>query len=81
MEKEFIKEVNIIDRKDKDSYRELMGSLEKVKQNIEKDYNNMQFIYDKNLVDYYTYKIKAEEAQYGFLLQEAKNIEQKWEKG
>ena len=35
----------------------------------------MQFAEDRNLVDYYTYRIKAEEAQYDFLLKEAKKLE------
>ena len=77
MEKNFIKEIKIIDKKDSDRYNELMGNIEKVKKNLETDYNNMQFIQDKHLVDYYTYKIKAEEAQYDFLVQEAKIIEEK----
>ena len=75
MEKDFIKEVKVMDRKKIDRYRELMSNIENVKKNLQRDYINMQFIEDRNLVDYYTYKIKAEESQYDFLIQEAKKIE------
>lgn len=53
-----------------------MSNIENVKNTLYRDYKNMQFIEDRNLVDYYTYKIKAEEAQYDFLIQEAKKIEE-----
>ncbi len=75
MEKDFIKEMKVMDRKSVNTYKELMGNIEKVKQNLERDYNNMQFIEDSNLVDYYTYRIKSEEAKYDYLLKEAKKIE------
>lgn len=75
MEEDFIKEMKVMDRKDVNTYQELMNNIEKVKKNLERDYNNLQFIEDKNLVDYYTYRIKAEEAQYDYLLQEAKKVE------
>ena len=75
MEKDFIKEINVIDRKQANTYRELMNNIEIVKKTLERDYKNMQFIEDRNLVDYYTYKIKSEEAQYDFLIKEAKKME------
>lgn len=75
MEEDFIKEMNVIDRSEADTYKELMGNIENIKRNLERDYKNMQFIEDRNLVDYYTYKIKAEEAQYDYLIKEAKRIE------
>lgn len=75
VEEDFIKEMKVMDRKDVNTYQELMNNIEKVKKNLERDYNNLQFIEDKNLVDYYTYRIKAEEAQYDYLLQEAKKVE------
>ena len=65
-----------MERKQIDRYKELMSNIENVKNTLYRDYKNMQFIEDRNLVDYYTYKIKAEEAQYDFLIQEAKKIEE-----
>ena len=75
MEKDFIKEAKVVDRSKVDTYAELMNNIEKIKKSLEKNYNNMQFVEDRNLVDYYTYKIKAEEAQYDFLIKEAKKVE------
>lgn len=75
MEKDFIKEVKVMDRNQVDRYKELMNNIESVKKTLERDYKNMQFIEDRNLVDYYTYKIKSEEAQYDFLIKEAKKLE------
>ena len=68
LEKDFIKEMKIMDIGKVDSYKELMN-------HIENDYHNMQFVEDRDLVDYYTYKIKAEEAQYDYLIKEAKKVE------
>ena len=75
VEKDFIKEMKVIDRTKVNSYEELMNNIDKVKKNLESDYNNLQFIEDENLVDYYTYRIKSEEAKYDYLLREAKKIE------
>lgn len=75
VEKDFIKEVKVVERSKIDTYKELMDNIEKIKKSLEKNYNNMQFVDDKNLVDYYTYKIKAEEAQYDYLIREAKKVE------
>ncbi len=75
VERDFIKEMKVMDQKNVDTYQELMNHIERVQKSLERDYNNIQFIEDRNLVDYYTYRIKAEEAQYDFLLQEAKRIE------
>lgn len=75
LEKDFIKEVKVMDRSHVDTYKELMNNIEKVKESLERDYNNMQFVEDRDLVDYYTYKIKSEEAKYDFLIKEAKKVE------
>lgn len=75
MEKDFIKEIKVIDRSEADTYKELLNNIENVKKNLERYYNNMQFVEDRNLVDYYTYKIKSEEAQYDYLIREAKKVE------
>ena len=75
MEKDFIKEMKVIEHKNVDTYRELLNNIDKVKRNLETDYQNLQLIEDKNLVDNYTYRIKAEEAQYDYLIQEAKKVE------
>jgi len=75
MQEKYIKEIKIDAGLESDSYKELMKNIETVKLNLEMYYNNMQMVEDKNLVDYYTYKIKSEEAQYNFLIGEAKKLE------
>lgn len=75
MEEKFVKEIKIIDKNKYEKYNELMQNIEKVKKSLEANYINMQFIKDRDLIDYYTYKIKSEEAQYDFLVQKAKVIE------
>ena len=75
LEEDFIKEMKVMDRKSVNTYQELMNNIEKVQKNLASDYNNLQFIEDKNLVDYYTYRIKAEEAKDDYLIQEAKKVE------
>lgn len=75
MEKGFIKEMNVLDRTQVNNYQELMNNIEKMKQHLEADYNNMQYIDDPSLMDYYTYKIKSDEAQYDYLIKQAKKME------
>ncbi len=72
MQENYIKEIEFEKINDKDYHNQLKKDIEKVKNNLEMYYNNMQMVEDKNLVDYYTYKIKSEEAQYDFLIGEAK---------
>lgn len=67
--------MKVLDRSKVNTYEELMNNIDKVKKSLESDYNNLQFIEDENLVDYYTYRIKSEEAKYDYLLKEAKRVE------
>jgi len=76
MKREFIREINSIEVTKIDTYQELLKHLKEIKQNLESDYNNLQYIQDQNLVDYYTYKIKSDEAKYDYLLREAKKREE-----
>ena len=75
MEKGFIKEIKITDTEGTNSYEQLLKNIESAKQILENDYKNMQFVEDKDLIDYYTYKIKSEQAKYDFLIREAKKLE------
>lgn len=75
MEKEFIKETKVVDGKAINRYQDLMNHIEKIKQTLKSDYNNMQYIVDESLLDYYTYKIKSDQAQYDYLIQQAKKME------
>ena len=71
MYNEFIKESNIIDKSDEQKDEELIDSIKFVKKNLCDMYNNLQYA-DSDLIDYYTYQIKAEEAKYNYLIKQAK---------
>lgn len=77
MENFYIKEVSIISQNKLNDYQEILKNIDNVKRNLQKHYNNFQFIQDEKLIDYYTYKIKSEEAKYDYLVSEAKKIEEK----
>ena len=67
--------MKVLDRSKVNTYEELMNNIDKVKKSVESDYNNLQYIEDEDLVDYYTYRIKSEEAKYDYLLKVAKKVE------
>lgn len=68
---EFIKEVQINDKTDLEKNDELLQNIIFVKNSLANMYNNLQFA-DSDLIDYYTYQIKAEEAKYNYLIKQAK---------
>lgn len=72
MYSEFIKEDSkILDKSDFEKDKELLQSIRFVKTSLGNMYNNLQFA-DSDLIDYYTYQIKAEEAKYNYLIKQAK---------
>ena len=68
---EFVKETNIPELKGEQTDIELLSNIEKAKSNLQALYNNIKYI-DNDLVDYYAYEVKAEQAKYGYLLKQAK---------
>ncbi len=71
MYSEFVKEFPIIDKDEFEKDEELIESIKSVKNTLSNMYNNLQFA-DSELIDYYTYQIKAEEAKYNYLIKQAK---------
>lgn len=71
MYSEFIKEFKIGDRTEEEKDIELIDTIKYVKKNLGNMYNNLQYA-DGDLIDYYTYQIKAEEAKYNYLIKQAK---------
>ncbi len=71
MREEFIKEEKILNKSEEDAKLELLNGLNSVKNSLKSSYNNMKYA-EGDLVDYYIYKIKAEEAQYAYLLKKIK---------
>ena len=71
MYSEYVKESNVLDKNDEEQDRELIQSLQGVKNTLLNMHNNLQYA-ENELVDYYAYQIKAEEAKYNYLLKIAK---------
>lgn len=71
MYSEFVKEFQIIDKTDDEKNIELLTNIKNVKETLSNMYSNLQFA-DSDLIDYYTYLIKAEEAKYSYLIKQAK---------
>ena len=71
MREEFIKEEKIFEKTDDERREELLNSIKTVKNNLMSSYNNMEYA-EGELIDYYVYKIKAEEAQYAYLMKRIK---------
>lgn len=78
MYSEFIKEdAKILEKNDFEKDKELLQSIRLVKNSLGNMYNNLQFA-DSDLIDYYTYQIKAEEAKYNYLIKQAKKKDLKF---
>ena len=71
MYSEFVKEFQIVDKSDEEKDDELLKNIKIVKNTLTNMYNNLQFA-DSDLIDYFTYQIKAEEAKYSYLIKQAK---------
>ena len=62
-------------KKPKDIERaDLKEEIKEIKSVLLNSYENIQFVSDKGMIDYYTYLIKAYEAKYGHLLKKFKEI-------
>lgn len=71
MKENFVKETKIVDQSQKDKEEELLKSIKNSKNNLLNMYNNLNLA-EGDLVDYYIYRIKAEEAKYDYLIKKMK---------
>ena len=71
MREEFIKESKIPDKNEKEKVQELMVSIIRTKKELEESNNNFQYAKDE-LIDYYLYTIKANQAKLDYLIKKAK---------
>lgn len=71
MQENFVKETKIVEKTQKDKDEDLLESIKNSKTNLLNMYNNLNLA-EGELVDYYIYRIKAEEAKYDYLLKEMK---------
>ena len=71
MKGEFIKETEIIDKNEKQKERELIRSIILTKKSLEQAHQNFEYA-ENELIDYYSYKIKANQAKLDYLIRQAK---------
>ena len=69
MREDFVKETKIYDKSEEEKELDLYQEIEK---RLRGFYENMNFA-SGDLIDYYAYQIKAEQAKFGYLINEVKN--------
>lgn len=74
MDEEYEKEFRLIERSEEDFDIQLVKSIIKTKQELENANKNFEFAEDE-LVDYYLYQIKANQAKLNYLIGKAKKHE------
>ena len=71
MEEEYIKEKKIIEKTEEEKDRELIQSIILTKRDLETANINFEYA-EKELIDYYSYQIKANQAKLNYLLKKVK---------
>ena len=71
MYEEYVKECKIIDKNEFEKKKELIISIIKTKRELDKCNKNFEFAKDE-LIDYYLYLIKANQAKLDYLIKKAK---------
>lgn len=71
MQEEFIRESVIKDKTEEEKEIELVRNIIEVKKELKVANENFQFVEDE-LIDYYTYKIKANQSKLNYLIRQAK---------
>lgn len=71
MEEQYLKDYNILEKSDKDVEIELIKSIIRVREDLKNANKNFEFA-EEELIDYYTYEIKANQSKLDYLLKKAK---------
>ena len=71
MENEYIREKKIREFTDDERNRELLSNIIDTREKLKRAHCNFEFA-DRDLVDYYTYEIKANQAKLDYLIKLAK---------
>lgn len=71
MQGEYIKEEKILDKSDEEKDLELIVSVLKTKQELNNAHKNFEYAEDE-LVDYYSYQIKANQTKLDYLMKKAR---------
>ena len=72
MENDYIKEQKIKDMSEEEKNRELLLNIMKTRENLKQAHKNFEFA-ENDLVDYYSYHIKANQAKLDYLIKLAKS--------
>ncbi len=70
-EDEYKKEIKIVEKTDQEKEIDLIISIIKARKELEVANSNFEYAQD-DLIDYYTYQIKATRAKFDYLLKKAK---------
>lgn len=76
LQERFVRETKISELQENEKMLELLKGINESKNTLRNMYHNMQFA-ESDLIDYYTYQIKAEEAKYNYLIKQVKKAELK----
>ena len=71
MQEEFIRESKIMDKTEIEKEIELVKNIIKVKEELNSARENFNYVEDE-LIDYYTYQIKANQSKLNYLIRQAK---------
>lgn len=71
MDEVYIKEINILEKTDFEKKEELLKCILKTKKNLEESHKNFEYA-ENDLIDYYSYKIKANQSKLDYLIKLAK---------
>ena len=71
MQNEYVKETNIIEKTEQEKENELIKTVIKVREDLKMANKNFEYASD-DLVDYYVYQIKANQAKLNYLIKVAK---------
>lgn len=72
MEEEYVRESKIIDKTEQEKELELMVSILKARKELEEANKNFEYA-EGELIDYYTYQIKANRSKLDYLVKKAKS--------
>lgn len=72
MQEEFVKEELIIDKSEFEKDEEIIKSIIKAKRDLENARRNFEYAQNQDLVDFYIYQIKANQAKIDYLIKLAK---------
>ena len=71
-DEEYIKDTKIIEKTELEQEREIIMSIVKAKKELENLNKNFEYAEDE-LIDYYTYQIKANQSKIDYFVKKAKN--------